>query len=275
MPPFEVMRAGVPQGLGVYVGRGGVSTSRAHELRHAGIRHLSLCSEAESGWLASPAQLAAWGSSCAAAGLLPHVYAFPGLPRARTPRAVAETLLGGLRRAGGRCPIPDLEAPYRGRPALLTALLEELEHLATPAELEALMVTTFGLPSDRGTRWPWLVLRERVRRARRRLGRPVMSIGWQCYERAADEDRVRPGIAELAQVWDRDRVIVHVGAYERRTETEEGQDGARRIVADLDRACRDERGAVDVPGAWIWSAASLDDRELEALRVWASVVGWL
>lgn len=273
MPP-QTMLAGVPQGLGVYVGRGGVSTSRAQELRRAGIRHLALCSEAEGGWRASGGQLAAWGSSCSSAGLTPHVYAFPGLPRARTPRAVAETLLGGLRRAGGVCPVPDLEAAYRGRPALLVALLDELVKLAAPAELEALLITTFGLPSDHGTRWPWAALHAQVRALRAGLGLPIGSIGWQCYERAAELARVRAGIAELAQVWGRDRVVVHVGAYERRTETAEGQDGARRIVADLDRACRDARGRVDVPGAWIWSAASLDDRELEALAVWTRVVGW-
>jgi hypothetical protein len=258
---------GVPQGLGVYVGRGGVSTARAQELRRAGVRHVCLCAEAESGWLASASQLAAWGSSCGAAGLVPHVYAFPGLPRARQPRAVAETLLGAARRSGAVCPVADLEGHYRGRPQLLRAVLDELVRLATPAERLALAITTFGLPSDRG-RWPWPELAAWRRSAR------TGWIGWQCYERAADAPRVRAGIAELAQVWGRARVIPHVGAYERRTETEEGQDGARRIVADLDRACRDEQGRCDVAGAWVWSAASLDDRELEALRIWTRVVGW-
>lgn len=266
--------ADVPQGLGVYCGRGGVSASRARELRAAGIRHVVLCAEAVDGWRAGPAQLSAQASAVRSAGLVPHVYAFPGLSRARQPRAVAADLLGAVRRAGGVCPVPDLEAPYRGRPALLRALLDALVELGTRDERERILVTTLGLPSDRGTRWPWPELHAWLAAARAATGCTLGAIGWQCYERAADAPRVRAGVDELARTWGRARTLPHVATYRRTSERPEGQDGAARLVADLDRACLGPDGRPDVPGAWLWSAASLDDDELDALRAWAERHGW-
>jgi hypothetical protein len=265
---------GVPHGLGVYLGRGGVTPARARELARARVRHVVLCAEAVSGWLAAPSQLAEWGRVVRGEGMVPHVYAFPGLSRAREPRRVAAWLVGSLRLAGGVCPVPDLEAPYQRRPALLVALLDALAELATPGELEAVLVTTLGLPSDPGTSWPWPELAAWVARTRARTGRPVGSIGWQCYERAGIRPRVRAGLDELAGTWGRARVVPHLAGYERRTATLEGRDGPARLRADLERACLDAAGACDVPGVWIWSAASLERAEVAILRAWAERHGW-
>lgn len=269
------MVAGVPQGIGMYAGRGGITGARAAQLvRLGGVRHLGLCAEAVDGWRATPGQLREWGSVCRGEGLTPHVYGFPGLERARQPRLVATWLLTALRLAGGVCPIPDLEAAYRGRPQLLEALFDALIELCTDAELEALMITTFGLPSDHKTTWPWAALAAGIARARARAGRPAGAIGWQCYERAADDDVVSAGIAELATTWGRERVVPHLASYRRRSETVEGSDGGERLEADLERACLDKAGKVEVAGAWIWWALSTSRDELRVLRAFAQRVGW-
>jgi len=269
------MVAGVPQGIGMYAGRGGITGARAAQLRKLGrVRHVALCGEAVDGWVATPNQLREWGAVCRGEGVTPHVYVFPGLERARQPRLVATWLLTSLRLAGAVCPIPDLEAAYRGRPQLLEALFDALLELAAPGELAAIFVTTFGLPSDRKTTWPWAALAAAVARVRARAGAASASIGWQCYERAADDRKVSAGIAELAAVWGRDRVVPHLATYRRRSETAEGADGGERLEADLERTCLDDDGKLEVAGVWLWWTLSTSRDELVALSSFAQRVGW-
>lgn len=277
--------AGVPQGFGMYAGRSGLSNARARQLARHHVRHVGVCVEAVDGWLATPKQLSELAAVCRDNGLVPHPYSFPGLTRARQPEAVARMLIGSLRELGGVCPIPDLEAPYRGQPELLVALLDAIAAIATDDELEAMMVTTFGLPSDREERWPWDELHTWVTSRRERLAHQsslqmrwlVGSMGWQCYIRAGSVGRVRSGIAELAQTWDRARVIPHIATFRRRSETSpplEGFDGGRRLLGDLQRACLDDSGVCDVPGVWLWWAASTAREELLVIRDFAERVGW-
>lgn len=269
------MIAGVPQGIGMYAGRAGISGARAQQLYKRGrVRHVALCAEAVDGWVAKPDDLREWGAVCRGEGLTPHVYVFPNLERARQPRLVATWLLTALRFAGGVCPIPDLEAAYRGRPQLLDALVDALLELASQEELAALLVTTFGLPSDRGTKWPWDALARAVARVRARAGEASAAIGWQCYERASNDAKVSTGIAELATVWGRDRVVPHLATYRRRSETAEGSDGGERLEADLERTCLDDDGKLEVAGVWAWWVLSTSRDELAVLSRFAQRVGW-
>jgi hypothetical protein len=244
-----------PRGVGIYCGRGGLSAARARELRAAGVRHVALCSEAVSGWLASHDTLRAYADRVRAAGMTPHVYAFPGASRVRAPLSVSGDLLAAVRASGSATAILDAEGPYRNRPLALEATLSAIESSGLPHAL-----TTFGLPSDRGTRWPWRVAQEW------RGG----WLGWQCYERAAVARDVRAGLVELRRTWSAGGVIPHIACYPR----QDGGDGASRLVADLDRACLGPAGTVDVPGVWLWSQASLDASEARALAGWAAKAGF-
>lgn len=261
-------------GVWVYLGRGGITRSRATELRSAGVRGVIVCTEAVDGWRATTRQAAAWGAVCAAARLDVAAYAFPGVARVDAASDIAAGLLRVLREAGGHIPIADVEAPYRARPSQLVRLLDAITDDATDEERRHLGVTTLGLPSKPG-RWPWADLLAWMR------AHPSSWLGWQCYERAGVEVRVDAGIAELRAALaspldgsrDVGRVVPHVATYERDTQTREGQDGPARLVADLDRACLDG-GALAVSGVGLWSAASLDDAELSALRGWIRRAGW-
>lgn len=265
-----------PTGLHVYTGRGGVSRSRARELRAAGVRGVILCAEAVDGWVASSGQAEGWGRACDEAGLVASVYAFPGVARTIEPQRVAAGLVATARSAGARTVVADVEAPYRGQPKRLVALLdaiddERVEELA----LDPIGVTTLGLPSDAESRWPWGALLAWMQ------GHPETWLGWQCYERARSDRLVDGGIAELRAaltdatrgVSGTERVVPHLATYPRRTVSAEGLDGPARLIADLDRACL-VGGRPTVPGAVLWSDASLGDDELAALTAWVRRVGW-
>lgn len=264
-----------PRGLGVYCGRSGLTPARARVLAAARVRHVALCCEAVDGWRASSESLAWHGAVVRAAGMTPHVYAFPGAARARTPVLVAEALCTAAVVAGAATAILDAEAPYRGRPVELRETLAAMarawaEDMGAGYQPYALASTTLGLPSD-GGRWPWAELQGWSQRRQRVEGDGWL--GWQCYERAASQ-RARAGLLELRATWGAGGVLPHLASYARRTATPEGLDGADRLAADLRRACLDERGVCDVPGVWLWSAASLDAGELAVLRAWADGYGW-
>lgn len=262
-----------PRGIHVYTGRGGVSRSRARELRAAGVRGVILCAEAVDGWTATDAQARGWGAACSAAGLEARAYAFPGTARIHAPVAVAVGLVAVTQAAEGLTAVADVEAPYRGRPGPLSRLLDEVSARASAAGVGAAS-TTLGLPSD-GGRWPWAALLAWHR------AHPETWLGWQCYERARSDRLVDGGIAELRAaltdaahgVSGTERVVPHLATYPRRTVTPEGLDGPRRLLADLDRACLVD-GRPTVPGVVLWSDASLGDDELDAIRSWAARVGW-
>jgi hypothetical protein len=255
-----------PIGLHVYTGRGGVSRSRARDLRAAGVRGVILCAEAVDGWTASVEQARGWGVACAAAGLDAGAYAFPGTARTAAPGVVAAGLVAVCQASDGLTAVADVEAPYRGRPAALTALLDAVAAQAATAGVGAAS-TTLGLPSDRGTRWPWPALLAWHRQ------HPETWLGWQCYERARADRLVDAGIAEL-QAAIGPRVVPHLATYPRRTATAEGLDGPRRLVADLDRACLGADGRPCVPGVVLWSDASIGDDELAAIKAWTARAGW-
>lgn len=243
-------------GLHVYLGRGGITGSRARLLRAHGVRGVIACAEAVDGWICSSARAAELGAIARDEGLELRAFSFPGLARARVPRAVAGDLLRVVRASGARGPIPDVEAPYRQRPQLLEALLEAVWELATPEERRAMGVTTLGLPSAPGS-WPWPTLVAWMR------AHPDVELWWQCYERARLDARVDAGMRELVATLG-PRVVPHVRAYETTADD---------ITGDLERACRRD-GRLDVTGAAIWSDASLGDDELRALKAWSEAAGW-
>lgn len=265
----------IPIGLHVYTGRGGLSRSRARELRAAGVRGVILCAEAVDGWTASTEQARGWGAACGAAGLEARAYAFPGADRAKRPADVAAGLVAVTLAADGLTAVADVEAPYRGRPTLLDGLLSSLWTRCAAHGIGAAS-TTLGLPSDRGTRWPWPGLLAWHRQ------HPETWLGWQCYERARADRLVDGGIAELRAaltdaacgVSGTERVVPHLATYPRRTATAEGLDGPARLVADLDRACLGADGRPCVPGVVLWSDASLGDDELAAIKAWTARAGW-
>lgn len=293
-----------PTGMHVYTGRGGIGRTRARELRAAGIRGVVLCAEAVDGWTATDANAARWGEAAAAGGLETAVYAFPGLPRTVEPVHVAEHLVRIARGCGARTVVADVEAPYRGQGKRLVALLDAIDEarpyvgpdlaaaLANPLAFQGMLpgpgstrgattseelaldtigITTLGLPSDPGTRWPWPALLEWMR------SHTETWLGWQCYERARADRLVDGGIAELRAALGADgaaRVVPHLATYPRRTTTAEGLDGPARLLADLDRACLGADGRPCVPGVVLWSDASLGDDELQALRAWTARAGW-
>lgn len=244
------------RGLHVYLGRGGLTASRARVLRAHGVRGVVICAEAVDGWLCPSARAEAIGSAARDAGLEVRAFAFPGLPRARQPRAVAVDLMRVVRAAGARGPIPDVEAPYARRPQLLSALLDAVYDLATPEERRSMAVTTLGLPSAPGA-WPWPTLVAWLR------AHPEVELWWQCYQRAREDRRVDAGVRELVAAIG-PRIVPHVRAYDTT---------AADLVADLDRACARD-GRVDVEAAAIWSDASLEAAELDALSAWVRRVGW-
>lgn len=267
----------IPKGVHVYTGRGGIGRTRARDLRAAGVRGVILCAEAVDGWTASDANAERWGAAAADAGLDVAVYAFPGLPRTVEPQRVAEHLVRIARGVGARTVVADVEAPYRGQGKRLVALLDAIEGERTEElALDPIGITTLGLPSDRGTRWPWPALLAWHRE------HPETWLGWQCYERARVDRLVDGGIAELRAcltdaahgVSGTERVVPHLATYPRRTVTPEGLDGPARLVADLDRACLGADGRPCVPGVVLWSDASLGDDELQALRAWTARAGW-
>lgn len=244
------------KGLHVYLGRGGITASRARTLRAHGVRGVVVCAEAVDGWIAPTVRATEWGRAARGEGLEVRAFSFPGVPRTRVPRAVAGDLLRVLRAAGGVGPIPDVEAPYARRGELLRLLLDAVHELATPEERRQMGVTTLGLPSAPGA-WPWPTLIAWMRE------HPECELWWQCYQRAREDRRVDTGVRELVSAIG-PRIVPHVRAYET---------AAPDLVADLDRACSRD-GRVDVEAAAIWSDASLERDELQALRGWTQRMGW-
>lgn len=256
----------IPRGLGVYCERGdSVASPRStavliERLGRAGAKHVGLCAEASDGWRPKRAPFARVVEQLTTAGLQVHPYALPGSHRAKLGARVTEellTLTQGLPIAGR---ILDAEEPYNGLEEQLAAAWGTLIDGST--ERTMVGVTLYGLPGPR-SRFPWKAI----------LGRGWC--GWQAYLRSADAERVRSGLEVLRSHWG-EAVIPHVASYTRKGAPVAGEldDGPARLIADLRRACRDEGGAVDVPGAWIWAEGSLDGRELDALGSWVRAVGW-
>lgn len=243
-------------GLHVYLGRSGITASRARLLERAGVRGVVACAEAVDGWVAPSERAREWGRIARGEGLELRIYSFPGLARARVPRAVAGDLLRVCRASEALGPIPDVEAPYARRGALLVALLDAVWELATPSERVAMGITTLGLPSAPGA-WPWPSLITWL------LAHAGVELWWQCYLRAREDRRVDAGMRELVGLLG-ERVVPHIRAYETTPED---------LVADLDRACARD-GRVDVTAAAIWSDASLEAAELAALRGWTQRLVW-
>ena len=246
------------RGVHVFTGRGGVTPKRAKQLAAHGVAGVVLCAESVDGkWRATVGQAERWGDACASAGLMASVYSFPGLARIDEPREVAEHAARITRAAGGRVTRADVEAPFHGRPERLAAMLSAFVDACSEELALDVSVTTLGLPLSPG-RFPWPAL------TRWLLARPEVLLAWQCYERASrrpDDSRVAAaGLAGLRATLG-PRVLPCVASYPRRTATREGLDGAARLRADLERT-----GARDV---FVWSAASLDDAELDVLAAWA------
>lgn len=256
----------VPHGLGLYCERGDsigapLATAKLVErLRRARARHVGLCVEAIDGWRPPRAALAPVVQRLASAQVSVHVYILPGRDRARLgarPVHEALTLCQGLPIAGY---ILDAEESYRGLLDALRAARAALVDGAT--EATSVGITTYGLPTEAGD-FPWAAI----------IGHGWL--GWQAYERAASAKKVRRGLEVLREASGSSAVIPHVASYTRKAiPTGELADGAQRLLADLRRACRDDQGRVDVPGAWVWSEGSLDGAELDALASWVAAAGW-
>ena len=245
-------------GIHVFTGRGGVTTKRAKQLAAHGVAGVVLCAESVDGkWLATVDQAERWGDACASAGLVASVYSFPGLARIDEPRAVAEHAARITRAAGGRVCMADVEAPFHGRPERLEAMLSAFVDACSEELALDVAVTTLGLPLSPG-RFQWSVLMHWLK------ARPDVMLAWQCYERASrspdDSRSAAAGLSTLRAAFG-PRVVPCVASYPRRTATREGLDGAARLRADLERT--------GSRSAYVWSAASLDDAELDVLAAWA------
>lgn len=255
--------------LGVYLGRGGLTESRGREYAAAGIRRVLVCAEAVSGdFLASKELASTWGRRARAAGLDVAAYTFPGLARTKSPEAVADHLLMVLRAAGGVSPVLDVEAPYDGPrgPERFRALADATWSRATPEERSRLVITTLGSPSRPG-RVPWAAIVAWVR------AHPGVSIGLQVYETAANDQKVDARILEVQAAIGSDLVFPCVATYPRDGDpNREGRDGARRMLADLERACFVQGRAVTACD--LWSGASLTPDELAALPGFVKRAGW-
>jgi len=257
----------IPRGLGIYCERGdsvagAAATSRLVErLQRAGAKHVGLCAEASDGWRPRRAAFARVVEQLVGAGLDVHAYALPGHDRAKLGARVTEELLTLSQRLPLRGYILDAEEPYRGLHDELVAAWSTLVDGATEATMVGL--TTYGLPTERGA-FPWKAI----------VGRGWL--GWQAYLRAAKAARVRAGLEVLRGLWDDASVVPHLASYERKGAPVAGEldDGPGRLVSDLDRACRDDEGRIDVLGAWVWAEGSLSSRELDALGNWVSAAGW-
>ena len=256
-------------GLGVYLGRGGLTSSRAREYARAGIRRVLLCAEAVSGDFFAPVALSTkWGEVSKAAGLEVAAYTFPGLARTKSPEAVIEQLFRVLRAANGKIPVLDVEAPYDGPngPARFRALADAAWRVATPEERSRLVITTLGSPSRPG-RVPWGAIVSWARE------HPGVSIGLQVYETAASDLRVDARISEVRAAIGSDLVFPCVATYERDGDpNREGRDGPKRLLADLDRSCF--VNGRPVTACDLWSGASLDAAELAVLPSYVQNMGW-
>lgn len=257
----------IPRGLGIYCGRvasvgSAFSTGRLIErLQRAGARYVGLCVEALDGWRPTREQLEPVVRRIVSAGIRVHLYALPSRERALLGRVVADDMLElaeGLPISGLQI---DAEESYRGLFEQLRIVVEVLVDGVT--EAVTVVITAYGLPSE-GAPIPWDALAGRC------------SIIWQAYLRSAKASRVRAGILELRVLWGDRAVIVAVASYPRKAKAPAGElnDGAARLTADLRRACLDQQGRCDVPGAWVWSEGSLDGREIDALAAWVAEVGW-
>lgn len=258
-------------GLGVYLGRGGLTESRAREYAGAGIRRVLVCAEAVSGdFLASKELATSWGKRSRAAGLEVSAYTFPGAARAKRPEAVIDHLFMVLRAAGGTSPVLDVEAPYGGPngAALFTRLADLAWERATPEERARLVITTLGSPSRPG-RVPWRALVAWVR------AHPGVSVGLQVYQTAGENEKVDARILEVQNAIGSELVFPCVATYERDADpNREGRDGPRRMLADLERACFVPFGSGRVSACDLWSGASLDASELAALPAFVTRIGW-
>jgi hypothetical protein len=243
-------------GIHVFTGRGGITPKRAKQLTAHGVAGVVLCAEAVDGWLATVDQAERWGDACASAGLAAGVYTFPGRTRTASPLEVTGQAIMTARACGARVVMADVEAPFHGLPERLTEFLDALTFSCTDEPLEV-AVTTLGLPLSPG-RFPWSALVHWLK------AHPDVMLAWQCYERASrspDDSRgTAAGLSTLRAAFG-PRVVPCVASYPRRTATREGVDGAARLRADLERT-----GSRSV---YVWSAASLDDAELDMLAAWA------
>lgn len=268
----------VPRGVGLYLSRvarewsASQRVAHAHRARLARISHVGLCSEALDGWAAPHDALrSAADAYRELGGVSASVYALPGRRRAVTdPVGVAHALLEAAEAVGAAHAILDAEESYRGAPAALRTTLDVLL-----ASGRTIGVTTYGSPSSDARRvrvrpqtggpYPWAEL---VR---------AHWIGHQVYEQAAEDERVERALDELRELMGHPGLVVpHVATYPRQgpSTPQEGLDGALRLRGDLERACLDDRGAVSVPGVWLWQDASLDDEECRVVADFAQRVGW-
>jgi hypothetical protein len=259
MPPPPVLH---PRGLGVYLARivrawdAQAAARHAQRARAARLRWVVLCAEAEDGWiapldvLARAAEVYRELASCSV-----WIYGLHSPRAVEQPERAADRLGAALRAVEGSGVVLDVERAYKGRAAAVRLLVEGTIDQLT--ERHGLGVTSYPLARAHPT-LPWLEL---------------SGVGWggpQTYETAEDRRLARRAIAEWRTR--HDVVIPHLPSYD----VGERDDGTQ--AAQLDRhlhdVCRDDDGAIDVPGAALWSEASLDTHERRVLATWAELAGW-
>lgn len=248
-----------PRGIGFYTSRivreWSDTTARREtaEYREAGASHVALCAEAADGWRADHGVLVDVSDALREAGIATWVYALPSSESWRHPEALADRLAASGIACRARGWIPDVEEQARGLRGHVRRFRSRLMEHAR--ESVSIGVTCYGrvpLDPSGGDAFPWDTI----------VGWGWC--GWQCYETAADRERVREGLERYRRHW-RGDVVPHVATYRRR----DGVDGAHRLDDDIRRVCTDDAGAVDVPGVWLWQDATTDAAERAVLREWA------
>lgn len=251
------------RGVHLYTMRGAVASSpadiarRARLAAEARVRLVWLPTESSDGrWHADPAQLeraaALWREADLAVGL----YAFPGVESMRAPVATARRLASLVERCGATAAQLDLEGPAHGRHDEVATMRQVLTDSVT--ERVDLYVSTLGTPQSH-PRFPWDAV----------AGWGTLI--WQAYLRSARRSQVRRGL-ELMRGWWGTRCVIPAVATYRRQQTPagltEGEDGARRLRGDAERACLADPSApesCDVPGLALWSESSWDASERAAV----------
>lgn len=264
-----------PRGFLLYLGRVVRQWDVQEAMRHAGkvrraggIRHVALCAEGTDGFVAKLPILV----DCARvyreiAGVEVSAFSLPGATALARPSdgvpirlAIAAAAIYAWAR------ILDAEEAYRGKAALLTRHRRRM--IDDARESVSLGCTLYGSPTERADGiegYPWQAIRG------------FGWLGWQCYEKAAKRELVRKILRVLrGPTWWGPDVVPHIATYQRKTAVPgELRDGARRLLADIERTALDDEGRVDVPGLGLWSDASLDAEEVAVLRDFSARAGWL
>jgi hypothetical protein len=254
--------SGAPKGIGFFA-RG--AAIRPDILRAARARAALLMVESVDGRVQPLSELKKQAGRARAGGVREvWLWTFPGPEAVKDPEAAAFRATRYLRDLGCDGLILDMEKPFKGKPGAAQRMIAaSIDGLGEGHGL--------GLSSYPRTRrhptMPW---------GEMRVGGFFSP---QLYETAGDVEAARDSIADARAWWSsvegnppwRKRLVIPtLPTYD----TPSPRVGAAQVVADLDRVCRDQAGAVDVTGALFWSEPQTSMMEAQAIGEWARAARW-